>query len=216
MSKNRITSFLSEWWIILLFIFAKLLFHFITNTNYELHRDSFLYIEQGKHLAWGYASTPPSIGVFAAIARFLFGDTTFGIRFFPALIGASSILLIGIMVKEMGGKSIALVLACVAFLISPAYLRSNTLFQPVSFNQFYWLLSFFFIFRLIKTNKPVYWILLGIVGGLGILNKHSILIFQASIFLALIATHHRRWFKTWYPYAAALIALLITFPHLLW
>jgi hypothetical protein len=216
MQYNRLIRFLSEWWIVLAFIAGKLLFHFLTNTNYELHRDSFLYIEQGKHLAWGYASTPPSIGIFASIARFLFGDTTFGIRFFPALIGAASILLIGIMVKESGGRSMALVLACLAFLISPSYLRSNTLFQPVSFNQFYWLLSLFFIFRLIKTNRPVYWILLGIVGGLGILNKHSILVFQASIVVSFLATHHRRWFKTWYPYAGGLIALVIILPHVFW
>ena len=45
----------------------------------------------------------------------------------------------------MGGKTWAILLGCSAFILSPAFLRSNTLFQPVAFNQFYWLVSTYFI-----------------------------------------------------------------------
>ena len=106
-----------------------------------------MYIDLGNHLAWGYQSVPPSIAVFANISRFLLGDTTFAIRFFPAIIGALSLLIIGIMVKEAGGGKWAQFFALLAFLLSPAFLRCNTLFQPVSFNQFYWLLLAFLLFR---------------------------------------------------------------------
>lgn len=216
MNAKRFSGFLSRWWIVILFIAAKLVIHFLTNANYELQRDAYLYIEQGKHLAWGYASTPPSIGVFADLSRWIFGDNTFAIRFFPALIGALSILIIGIMVREMEGGAMATVLACTAFLVSPAFLRSNSLFQPVSFNQFYWLLTFFLIFRLIRTNNPWYWIWIGIISGLAILNKHSALVFQACVFFSFLATHHRRWFRTWYPYAALAIVVVMVFPHAYW
>ena len=207
---------ITEWWIITLFIVLKLLAHFLTGANYELHRDSFLYIEQAKHPAWGYVTTPPFTGIITRLSGILFGNTEFGYRFFPALTGAISILLICIMIKELGGKRLALITGCLAYLISPAYLRSNTLLQPVSFDQFFWLLIFFLLFRLVRTQKPVYWIWIGIVAGIGILNKHTMLIFSAGVFLALLVTRDRRWLATMYPYLAALIALVIILPHILW
>ena len=213
------TSFkrwIEEWGILTAFIVIKLLVHFLIGDSYELHRDSFLYIAQSRHPAWGYVSTPPFISIITSLSCFLFGDTPFGYRFFPAVTGAISILLIGIMIKELGGKRLALITGCLAYLISPAFLRSNTLLQPVSFDQFFWLLTFFLIFRLIRTPKPVYWIWIGIVAGIGILNKHSMPIFLAGVFLALLVTPNRRWLATRYPYIAALIALAIITPHLIW
>ena len=171
---RKFAPWLDDWGLITIFVITKLLLHFLTNTNYEVHRDGLLYIELGKHLSWGYQSVPPSIAVFANLSRLMFGDTVFGIRFFPAIVGAISLILIGIMVKEMGGNKMAQFIALLAFLTSPAYLRSNTLFQPVSFDQFYWLLIAFLIFRLIHTEKHVYWIWIGIATGMAFLNKYSV------------------------------------------
>jgi dolichyl-phosphate-mannose--protein O-mannosyl transferase len=142
---TKFKHWLNEWALIAAFVIIKLLLHFLTNTNYEVHRDGLLYIELGKHLSWGYQSVPPSIAVFANISRLVFGDTAFGIGFFPAIIGAFSLIIIGIMVKEMGGNKMAQFIALLGFLTAPAFLRSNSLFQPVSFDEFYWLLLAFLI-----------------------------------------------------------------------
>ena len=98
---------------------------------------------------------PPMISVIGKIAKLLFGHTEFAVRFFPALIGAISIILIGVMVSNMSGKKYAQLIAGFGFLISPAFLGSNNLFQPVSFNQFMWLLSAFMMVRIVKENLPV-------------------------------------------------------------
>ncbi len=37
----------------------KLAIHFLTNTNYELHRDTYLYLALADHPDWGYVSVPP-------------------------------------------------------------------------------------------------------------------------------------------------------------
>ena len=214
--KQLIHSWLKEYWVIIAFILAKLLIHFSTNTIYELQRDAFLYSALGEHLAWGYHSVPPSIGVFANISRFLFGDTTFALRFFPTVTGACSILLIGLMVREMGGKKLAQFIACLAFLTAPSFLRSNTLFQPVSFNQFYWLLISFLTFRLIRTNKQQYWLWIGVVSGLAFLNKYSVVFFLIAFVISIFFSPLRKWMKTFYPYLAAGIALLIALPNIIW
>ncbi len=213
---RRIQPWFNEWGLITVFVIIKLLIHFLTNTNYEVHRDGLLYIELGKHLSWGYQSVPPSIAVFANISRFLFGDTVFGIRFFPAIVGALSLIIIGIMVKEMGGNKMAQFIALLAFLTSPAYLRSNTLFQPVSFDEFYWLLLAFLIFRLINTERKVYWIWIGVAAGLAFLNKYSVVFYMTALLVSIFLTPQRKWLKSPYPYIGAGIALLIALPNLIW
>jgi 4-amino-4-deoxy-L-arabinose transferase-like glycosyltransferase len=195
---------------------VKLVLHFSTNTIYELHRDAFMYIDLGNHLAWGYHSVPPSIAVFANLSRFLMGDNTFAIRFFPAIIGVLSMLLIGIMVREAGGGNRAQFFALLAFLLAPAFLRSNSLFQPVSFDQFYWLLLAFLLFRLIRTGRKHYWYLIGFVAGLAFLNKYAVVFCLAGILVGVLSTPLKKWLGTPHPWIAAGIALLIAFPNLLW
>jgi hypothetical protein len=214
--KQSIRIWLREYWVIITLMVAKLIVHFSTNTIYELQRDAFLYSDLGEHLAWGFHSVPPSIGVFANISRFIFGDTTFALRFFPAITGTCSILLIGLMVKEMGGNKLAQFIACLAFLTAPSFLRSNTLFQPVTFNQFYWLLISFLIFRLITTDKRQYWLWIGVVSGFAFLNKYSVVFFLVAFAISIFISPLRKWMRKPSPYVAAGIALLIALPNIIW
>ncbi len=197
------------------FALFKLLIHFFTNTNYGLHRDEFLYLAEGQHLAWGYMEVPPMIAFLAKIVS-LFGDSVFMVRLFPTLIGSLIVVLIGLLVKELGGKRWAITFACLAFILSPAFMRSNWLFQPVSFNQFFWFLSAFWLIRLIKSENPKYWYYLGITAGLGFLTKYSIIFFFTALIIAFILSPHRKWFKTKYPYLALGLAFLIALPNLFW
>ena len=52
---------------ILLAIIKFSLPYLLQDSLYELHRDEMLYLEQGKHLAWGYMEVPPLLSVFALI-----------------------------------------------------------------------------------------------------------------------------------------------------
>ena len=140
------------WVIVFLFVFLKLLFHFFTNTNYELHRDAFLYIAQSDHLAWGYVSVPPLTACLIKIFRFFFGESVFALRFLPALFGGLSVIYISLIVREFGGRAWALIIANTSFLFSIAYLRTNTLLQPVALDQFFWLAGFYYILGLSKSQ----------------------------------------------------------------
>lgn len=205
-----------EWLLIIALALFKLIIHFLTNTNYELHRDAFLYLAFGDHLDWGFMSVPPTIAVVGNITRFLFGDSVFSIRLFPALIGAASVVMIGLIIRNLGGKTWAILLGCSAFILSPAFLRSNTLFQPVSFNQFYWLLTTYFIVKLVQTKNQKYWIHLGIVWGLAFLNKYSIAFLVVAFLIALSLTKDRNLFRSRYFVFGSLLAFLIILPNLIW
>src|SRR5205809_544978 len=67
------------------FAIGRLLLQFVTVaiTPYEIHRDEFLYLSMGEHLQFWGMDFPPAIAILANVARWLFGDTLFAVRFFP-------------------------------------------------------------------------------------------------------------------------------------
>ena len=195
---------------------SKLLIHFLTNTNYGLHRDEFLYWDEGNHLAWGFMETPPVTPFIASLSSFLFGDSIFAIRLFPALTGVLTIILIAWMIRDLGGKTWAILFGGLGFLLSLAFLHCNTLFQPVTFNQFFWFLSAFLLIRLVKTEDKKYWYFLGLAFGFGILTKYSIAFYGIGLFIGLLFSKQRQWLRKPQPYLSLFIALLIASPNLLW
>ncbi len=205
-----------EWTIVSIFIVLKLLIHFFTNTNYDLHRDSFLYFSLSENLDWGYASVPPFIGFITKVSTFLFGYSKFSLNLFPVIVGAISILLIALIVKELGGKSTAIIIALMAFFFSPAYLRSNSLLQPVSFDQFFWLLSAYFFVRLINSQNTKYWILIMATWGVGFMNKYLVAGYAFSFLVALLISQHRRLVLSKYFLIGVFTGFIIVIPNLFW
>ncbi|MCF8302800.1 MAG: glycosyltransferase family 39 protein [Bacteroidales bacterium] len=205
-----------EWLLIIILAMVKLLIHLLTFDNYELHRDAYLYYAQGEHLAWGFVAVPPSIGFFSWLFTGIFGDTVFALRLVPAIVGAINVLIIGAMVKELGGKALAILIACLAYLAGFAYLHVNTLFQPVSFNHLYWLLSGYLLLLLVRRKDTRIWILIGIVFGIAFLNKYSIVFFYAALGIAMLISRHRKLLWSKHFLIGAVAGLLIILPNLIW
>src|SRR5690349_9144586 len=88
--------------------FVKLVLpYLLQNSMYELHRDEFLYLAEGKHLAWGYMEVPPLLSIFAWLTTLL-GNSVFWIKFWSSLFGALTFIVTGKIVLSLGGKSYAL------------------------------------------------------------------------------------------------------------
>lgn len=199
-----------------LFIASKILVHLLTNTNYELHRDELLYFNMAEHLSAGYATVPPLTAFLAFLSRALFGFSVAGIRLFPALAGALTILIMSKIVKRLGGGVTALTIASLCFLLSPGFLLLNTLFTPNAFEQLMWVMVMWLLLRMITEDKPSLWITVGIVLGLSFLFKYSVLFLIAGFAAAFFPARYNRYLKTWYFPAAILAGILIISPNLIW
>ncbi len=206
----------SFWLLTISLVLVKLLVHFFTCTNYELHRDEMLYFSMGSHLSFGFASTPPFMSFLSFIIKDIFGYRVFFIKLFPALSGSSIIVLIALFIKEIGGKGFAIFTGCFAFIISTAMLRTSSLFMPVIFELSFWMLFLLLVLKLINKQNPKYWIGLGIVSGIAFLNKYSILFLGFSTIIALLISEHRKLIFSKYLIYSALICLLIVSPNIIW
>jgi len=201
----------------LIYILAiiKFIIPYLLQSNYyEPHRDEFLYLAQGNHVAWGFMEVPPLLSVFAWLTHLL-GDGIFWIKFWPDLFGAFTFIITAKIIQTLGGKSFAIFLAFLPFVFG-VYLRLFFLFQPNPPEIFFWTMIAYSIIRYIQTEKNKWIYLLGISIGLGMVSKYSVAIFTVSILAGLAFTPQRKIFLNKHLYYAGLLALLIFLPTFLW
>ncbi|MEM8909564.1 MAG: glycosyl transferase, partial [Bacteroidota bacterium] len=100
------------------FVLLKfLLQHFLIDSGYDLQRDEFLYLDQAHHLAFGYASVPPVTSWISSIIKLL-GNSVFWVKFFPALFGALTIVVVWKTIEELNGILYAKILGATCILFS--------------------------------------------------------------------------------------------------
>ncbi|MGA9407454.1 MAG: glycosyltransferase family 39 protein [Bacteroidota bacterium] len=203
---------------LLLFALLKLLLHFYTNAfaGYGIFRDELYYAACSEHLSAGYVDQPPFSIFLFALNRMVFGDSLFAIRLLPAIAGAATVFLTGLMARQLGGGRFAQALASLASIVSLIILAMDGFFSMNAFDLLFWAWSAYVLILLVKTGDKKYWLYLGLLLGLGLLNKISVLWLGFGIFVGVIATPERRWLKTEYPYIAGVIAFALFLPFIIW
>ncbi len=212
----------SRWWyrsdLSLLFGLAllKVVLPLPLLTRYGYHHDELYFIACGQHLSFGYVDHAPLVPWIAWLATTLFGQSLFFLRILSTLSGAAAVLFTGLLVKRVGGGRFAQVTACAAMIIAPVYLRANNMLCLPGFEPLFWVLGSYLLVRIVQENNPRLWLPLGVVLGLGLLNKHSMLFFAFGMVVGLLFTPLRKHFKSPWFYAGGAAALLLLVPNLVW
>lgn len=200
--------------ILLLAILRFILPYLLQSPVYEPHRDEFLYLAEGRHLAWGYLEVPPLLSLFAWFTHLL-GNSVFWIKFWPNLFGSLTFILCARIVTRAGGGRLALWLLFFVFIFG-AWLRMFFLFQPNAPEIFFSALMAYSIFSYLHTSKNQFLYLFGIALGLGLLTKYTVAFWGVSIGAGLLLTREREIFLNRHFYFAIALAALIFLPNLLW
>jgi hypothetical protein len=202
-----------------LILFVLILLKFVLqysliSSEYELHRDEFLHLDQGKHLAWGFISVPPVSSWFAYLILQL-GNSVFWVKFFPALLGALTMLVIWKIIEELKGNLFALILGTIAILFS-VILRLNILFQPNSFDVLIWTTIILVIVKYANSEQNKWLYILGILFAIGFLNKYNVVFLLLGLLPAIIFSEHRKIFTNKHLYFALLLSFILVSPNLIW
>jgi hypothetical protein len=195
---------------------CKFLVHLYADRHYGYFVDELYYLACSRHLDWGYVDQPPLIAFIAWTVRSLLGDSLPAIRLLPALAGAAEVALTGWIARELGGKLFAQSLAALAVLVAPGILGIDNLLTMNAFEPLFWLGCVWLLVRMIKTGKQRLWLWFGIVSGVGLENKYSMLIFGAAIVLGLLLTPQRRLLAGPWPWLGGALAFLLFLPNLSW
>src|SRR6476661_7032867 len=92
----------SEAALIAFFSAVALFIHLLTNGRYGYFRDELYYLACARHLDFGYVDQPPLSILLLRLSEALFGDSLFAIRVLPALAGAATVALTGLIARELG------------------------------------------------------------------------------------------------------------------
>jgi hypothetical protein len=213
LSKDRLTNPVA---IIIYLSLFKLLLHLLTNGQFGYHRDELYYIACGQHLDFGYVDHPPLIALLSRVWTGIFGGSLFSIRLLPALAGAAIVYLTGLITREFGGRVFAIIVACLSVIIAPVILSTNNLFTTNVFDQLSWVMCIYLLAKILKYDKPQYWVGVGLLIGPGLLNKHSVVFLIAGLAVGLLLTPQRKYFRSKYLWIGVGLAFLIFVPNLIW
>jgi hypothetical protein len=170
-----------------------------------------------KHIAGGFLDHPPVNPILIRIGTTLFGDTEFGVRAIGVLLALpaswavwrSAEILFG---DERIGATAALYFNLTLVMAAGSIIATPD--NPVVVATTFLLLT---LCKLWQSGRGVWWLAVGVAFGVGMLSKYTTIFFAVSILLWLLAVPDlRRWLFTPWPWLAAVVALAVFSPTLIW
>ena len=195
---------------------GKLLLHLSGIRHYGFFRDELYYMACGEHLAWGYVDQPPLIALLAWISHHVLGNTIVSLRLMPVLAGTLVVFLTGLLARELGGGRLAQFLASASILCATAYLAFDSFFSMNAFEPLFWLLCAWIAVRIVNGASARLWLVFGLVAGIGLENKHTMLVFGFALIAGLSISGRWELLRSPWIWAGGLVALAIFAPNLVW
>ncbi len=190
--------------------------HVVFGNNYGYFRDELYLMAMSQHPGFGYVDVPPLVPWITLIPRFLTGNALWSLHVISALVCAGIILLTGLMARLLGGDGWVQGLAALASATALVLLAGGSNYTYDVFDQLWWALAATILILLLRDERPRRWLTFGVVAGLGLLTKETILFWGFALVAGLLLTRERRLLFTRWTLFGALIAVALFLPFVLW
>jgi 4-amino-4-deoxy-L-arabinose transferase-like glycosyltransferase len=183
----------------------------------ELRTDEAYYWTWSKENLLSFLDHPPMIAWFIRFGTAIFGDTNLGVRFAGILAMLVTQLLLADIVRRVTYDARAVV---IAVLMPEAALYYGLLMAKVSPDVALIPFAVAMVWALVRLHESGdgrWWLAAGVFAGLALLSKFTaVMLVPAVAAFLLVPGWRRRWLLSPYPWAAALIAVLVFLPVLIW
>ncbi|MFD6142708.1 glycosyltransferase family 39 protein [Promicromonospora sp. NPDC060271] len=194
------------------------------STQYGYHRDE-LYFRM-LDPAWGYVDQPPLTPWLARTFAELFGDTLLVMRIPATLAHLAAIVVIALVTRELGGRAGAQALAAWGYGTAAIPLAFGHTFLTASLDLVVWPAVLLCVIRAVLRD-PRWWLAAGLVTGVALYNKLLVVALLGGILLGLVVAWPWRMLRasgavtrwplaTPWPWAGAVLALLVGLPNLIY
>lgn len=210
-----------SWKAAALFIVLAVAARAVVSAFVPLLPDETYYWEWSRHLQAGYFDHPPGIALLIAAGTEMFGNTTFGVRFGPAVAAIVLHVSIVILAARLGGPKAA-VRAAVLGAVLPFSVLGLALATPDVALLSSTALALVFLERALSSQvhsrkSLFWWTLTGVALGLAFVSKFTAVLLPASLVIAcLVYTPLRARFTEAGPWVASAVALLFFSPVVFW
>lgn len=190
--------------------------HMLVAGNYGYFRDELYYLMDGRHLQLGYVDQPLLMGLLSALMNLVAHDNLVAIHIIPALCAAGIVLVTGLIARELGGGRFAQVLAAVSALFAIVFMATGSIFSMDVIDELCWAVGTLIFVRLLKRDDPRLWLVFGLVAGIALTAKLTMLFFGFSLTVALLLVPERRYFRTRELWVGGAIAFAFLLPYIVW
>jgi hypothetical protein len=189
--------------------------HLPGNPHYGFFRDELYFIVCGQHPQWGYVDQPPVAPLLAAASQ-VFGHSLVLLRSIPACFAAAGVCVSCLLAAELGGGAFAQVMAALVVFFAPVLMNFGMKISPDMVGLWLWPLAVLYTLRLTKGSDPRGWLWVGVIAGICLQSKYSVVFFFAALLLGLLLTSERRiLFSRWFLAGCGLCGV-IALPNFLW
>ncbi len=184
--------------------------------RYGWDRDELYFLQASHHLAAGYVDFPPATALVGRLVLLLAGPSLFWLRMTGVVAGIGSIVLVALCVRELGGSVRRQLVASLVFTLTPFGLGLGALYHPTMLDVPVWISFSYVALRVLGRPEPRLLPLLGLIAGIGIETKDTVIPFLAIFVLAVAALGPRALLRDRRAWLGAAIALACTLPNLAW
>jgi hypothetical protein len=203
--------------IAVLFLYRLWVVH---HAGISLFFDEAQYWDWSRHLAWGYFSKPPLIAGLIWLSTALFGSGVLGVKALTMLLYPLTALAMVGFARALWPTSSGVRTGMVAgalFMTIPMVGLMGMFASTDAPLILCWTLAAWALWRAQVTDRISYWVATGVACGVGLMGKYTMAAFALTAIWTLWAVHGpRRGLLRPGPWLAALIALALLSPNLIW
>lgn len=188
----------------------------LTAPRYGFHRDELYFMVNAEHPAWGYVDHPPLTPMLGWASQQIFGNSVFGLRVLPAVAGSLVVVVATAISGELGGDRGARVLAAWTTATTAVVFAVGHMLTTPTLDVLAWTAALWVVCRIVRTGDVRWFVALGVVGGIGLMNKLTFVLAVVAFGVGLLLTPQRRLLANRWAATGAIIALMIVAPHLWW
>ena len=195
---------------------AELLLLVATSNRYGYHRDELYFRVAGRHPAWGYDDQPALTPLLGRFSEWVFGEDPRGLRMLSAVAMALVVVLVALIARELGAGRAGQAVAALATAASGAAMAVGHLLSTTTFDVLVWVTVVFLVARILGGGDERQWLLVGLVVGVGLENKHLVLLLLLALACGCLLA--RRWdvARSRWLWIGGALAFVLWLPNLLW
>jgi 4-amino-4-deoxy-L-arabinose transferase-like glycosyltransferase len=200
----------------LVFLFALTVFRIAYSGWFELSLDEAYYWVWSRSLDFSYYDHPPMVAYMIALAN-LFGESESFTRAPAVLCGTGVTWIIYLLASDIFGSRKTGFLTALLLNITLIFGVGSLMITPDAPLALFWMLTLYFGYKIVDTQKPVYWWALGLSFGLALLSKYNAALFAPAFLVFLvISKENRHWLFRPEPYLAFTLSILVFTPVIYW
>ena len=183
---------------------------------YGFFIDEVYFMACAKRLAFGYIDQPPLSIALLCVVQNLFGHNIYAVRFLPAVSIAATVYITGLIARRLGGSNRSMLLAGIAVMIMPVFILFGSFYSMNAYEPLIWTSVIFFMLKMVQENNEIYWLHIGILLGIGLEVKHTMVLYGLALIIGLLFSDKRRLLFNRWILLGGLACFILILPNLVW